>query len=315
MTQNNSTQVDLRSMGHIGTTGDRCGSGVEWVPYDLDDSAGADQSFTSWRTREGRDPVVAGPHWDEVRQQYGRGGRCVSMQWFEVRAKRQSLPPFDHPLPLSPVVCFLPPILPARGQLSFFLSPSISSPYLPPPPPLTLRLAVFLARRAPAFTQKKVKQKLRAAGVTVTWDTPRSQSLKSAPRGGHDSKRSGGGLHGPAGGPAANVRAPEVAELAAMAAAQAAAAGEAGPRGENGGVPGRPWKTFVVVVSCVGVAAVACSGRTKRKNRRVGAKRRKQVMEWSANAFSTNTLSPLASAAPKPAFAWTGTVRNKHHQV
>ncbi|CAM9714604.1 unnamed protein product, partial [Ascophyllum nodosum] len=65
------TAVDLRTKSWIGITGNRCGSGVEWVPYDLDESC---DSFTSWRTRENKEPISAGPRWQEVKERLKASG-------------------------------------------------------------------------------------------------------------------------------------------------------------------------------------------------------------------------------------------------
>lgn len=83
----NDTQANLRSKTYIGETGDRCGSDVEWVPYDRDgpkvpgeldrggpphlrgpsaDTATSADPCPSWRTREGKDPIDVGPYWDKV---------------------------------------------------------------------------------------------------------------------------------------------------------------------------------------------------------------------------------------------------------
>ncbi|CAM9112498.1 unnamed protein product, partial [Pylaiella littoralis] len=95
------TGVDPRTRGHIGVSGDRCGSGVEWVPYDLDDGAdygngggGGDdvgeQGFTSWRRREGVDPIVAGPHWEVVKRKLEAAG--VDFWWYPRKDGEQEEP-------------------------------------------------------------------------------------------------------------------------------------------------------------------------------------------------------------------------------
>lgn len=85
----NDTQANLRDKSYIGETGDRCGSDVEWVPWEREgskvpgeldrggpshlrgpsaESAASADPCPSWRTREGRDPIDVGPYWDKVQR-------------------------------------------------------------------------------------------------------------------------------------------------------------------------------------------------------------------------------------------------------
>ncbi|CAM9348151.1 unnamed protein product, partial [Ectocarpus sp. 13 AM-2016] len=85
------TGVDLRNKEHIGVTGDRCGSGVEWVPYSLDDDSGdGEETFVSWRRRKGLDPVTAGPRWSEMKGKLEASG--VDVWWDPRPGERKAAP-------------------------------------------------------------------------------------------------------------------------------------------------------------------------------------------------------------------------------
>lgn len=100
-------QVDLRSKSWIGITGNRCGSGVEWVPYDLEDDEGSKSTaFTSWRAREGKDPISVGPRWAEVKEKLEASG--VDVWWADAvqsgRPLRDLAPPQHRAPPEIPSV-------------------------------------------------------------------------------------------------------------------------------------------------------------------------------------------------------------------
>lgn len=100
-------QVDLRNKQWIGITGDRCGSGIEWVPFEInnDSSSSGDgdrqNAFKSWRTREGMDPIAAGPHWPEVKKKLESSGVDV---WWDPRPDYQQAAPEARVAPQVDIV-------------------------------------------------------------------------------------------------------------------------------------------------------------------------------------------------------------------
>lgn len=158
----------------------------------------------------------------------------------------------------------------------------------------------------------EIKGKLEASGVDVWWD-PRAGQRRAAPkaRGRADGREEARpeGHHEEGGGVAAQAQQPPGGKKQGKPVAAAAREG----RGQW-----TAWGRFALFLSCVGVAGVGCMGRTKRRKRRGGTRRRKQVMEWSHNAFSTTVLSPLAgkgTTTQSPSFGWKGPVRSKRHHV
>lgn len=291
-------QVNLRTKGYIGVSGDRCGSGVEWVPYNLDDGAdsgaaggGGEQEFTSWRRRAGIDPIVAGPHWEEVEQKLQATGVDF---WWDPRQEEE--------------------VEDVEVQVQEEREPEARAG------PVLLG-----EEQNRAGTHADVKQNEPADSGDGDSRESKEGTLddKDGADGENNSKVRGGkvGAWGDAvevaGAAGAEQVRPSplegegksVAEVAAAAVASAVAAKE------RGGVGGRSWVFLVVLLLCTGVAGIGCMGRKKTKRRRGGAKRRKQVTEWSGNAFSTNTLSPLGGAKTAATFGWTGPMFSKHHQV
>lgn len=224
------------------------------MPYALDGGgdggagAGGRKAFTSWREREGEEPVAAGPHWADVRRKLQEAG--VDVFWDPRHAPE------------------------ARGAPA----------------------AGIVLEDSPA-----------SSGEGEGGDSSGSADDNDDGDGDSEEKIGGGDSQASAG------KAGMGRDGEEQGAAGAAAAADATAEREEGGLSWK--KAFVVLVSCVGVGYVACTGTRRRRKRRRSAKRRKQLMEWSAGAFSTKTLSPLGTAKTTPSFGWTGAVRNKDHQV
>lgn len=81
------------------------------MPYDLEDEEGSKSTtFTSWRAREGKDPISVGPRWAEVKEKLEASG--VDVWWADaVQSGRhvRDLAPLKHRAP--------PEILSLRGPL------------------------------------------------------------------------------------------------------------------------------------------------------------------------------------------------------
>ena len=135
--------------------------------------------------------------------------------------------------------------------------------------------------------------------------------------GDEDSEEVGLKVGGGGGGEVSGGRKPSAGGVAPPAAGVGGEEPVAVAAAAEGEVTGLSWKKFfVIMVSCVGVGYVACTSTRRRRDRRRSAKRRKQLMDWSASAFSTHTLSPLGGTAKTTAsFGWKGALRSKHHQV
>lgn len=235
------------------------------MPYEPNGGGGGGkgkEAFTSWREREGVEPVVAGPHWAEVKRKLQAAGVDVFWDPRNAAAKARG----DAPAAVG--------VVSEDGGL--------------------------------------VKQGAEGAPGGDSGSTAEDGS----DGGDGDSEEAADGDSEVSGGePGVGGGAPPPPPPAGRGGKQPVAAAAAVTAEAGEGEARLSWKKlFVVLVSCVGVACVACTGRKRRKRRR-GAKRRKQVLEWSANAFSTNALSPLATARTTSAFGWTGPIRGKDHQV
>lgn len=284
------------------------------MPYDIDDVAhtggsggsssgggGGEQAFTSWSRREGMDPIVAGPHWEEVKQKLEAAGVDF---WWDPRQEEQNEDKREPEARAAPVML-------EEGQDWAGAGAGVE------------------------VDQKKSGFAVSGDGDGESGENREGKNLDEGndARGDNSSRVRGGKIGAWRGAVAAagQVRPPpppppppllegkgkSLAEAAAVAAAVAAAEGGGG--GGRGGW--RSWVYFTVLISCVGVGGVKCMGRRKNtKKRRGGAQRRQQVTEWSGNAFSTNTLSPIGGpkttvAAATTTFGWTGPTSGKRHQV
>lgn len=229
-------------------TGDRCGSGIEWVPYNLSEESGIGggggkdpylrggpreaegpggkpaSARLSWREREGREPVEAGPYWHDV------------------------------------------------------------------------------------------KDRLECSGVDVWWSPGGGHHApRRAPQGWADSIRGeDGGVDALAVGAVAAVD----TEFDGAGGVGGRGYGEPGAEGVMRGAPATASPvTLLVILLCVLLAGICLagqqlSGRSRRRRRRRKRPRRLEVRvdDWSGNAFSTGSLSPLVGTS----FVWkTDATKNR----
>ena len=80
------------------------------MPYDLDESC---DSFTSWRTRENKEPISAGPRWQEVKERLKASG--VDAWWADAvqsgSSPHRDLAPPERAPPEIPSVLVIDPRL------------------------------------------------------------------------------------------------------------------------------------------------------------------------------------------------------------
>lgn len=286
-------QVDLRHKTWLGITGNRCGSGVEWVPFALDDvdtnnknnnnvnNANTNPNLRgnlyentvrtlSWKSRKGMDPISVGPHWPEVKQSLEASG--VNVWWYPHPPSQE-----QHD---APPLAREPPHLGAAGE------------EVPESRPLR-----------PADARDVEDEGIPNNGVGAG-----GKGLRPGSDGGgafadmNDNVGSGIGFE-------------ESGEVRQRTGGRGNVGGGMLPVKDPGGPGGREWITLAGVVSCVMIVAVGLV-RRKRGGRRRGGRRKPKTRtmknkrtrdeerfeDWSRDAFSTGAISPLGVTS----FVWQG---------
>lgn len=305
--------MDLRNEDYIGITGDRCGSGVEWVPFPLDsadeaDAAPADHdkygsssknrykkntSFESWRTREGVDPIEAGPHWLEVKRKLESSGVSV---WWDPLPGKEGNAPEAREAPVMDIVLGSQASAAAEsgdgggdddgGSDSDSADGGIegrAAPMYAGPP---ARVEQESAPSKHRFQRKDTRREGLGAGGGDRMFAAADGGFHDADSGDSDGgDDTGFGGSGPLGAPPSPARA---------------------------GLRSGSWVALGGVVSCVGMAGfVLMKGQKRGRKRKRTRGRRLEVIKWTGDAFSVSgAISPLPRGKEK--FSWKSSRTRDH---
>lgn len=229
--------------------------------------------FQSWRTREGVDPIAAGPHWAQVKRKLEDSG--VPVTW-------DPRPDYVKDAPESRDAPAVDIVLDSESSDDNAVTGDSSEPGRPPPvereagggednlagPPRPAEQGVGTGPLGEGARRGEIVGE--AAGVVVD----------SGDGDGEDEELGAGGA----------------AVLPRVATPEAAAGGGS-------------WLSVAVFLTCAGIAGVGFVGR-RRGGKKRGARRKRQTADWSGDAFSGSTLSPLGVKT----FVWPAN-RGKDHAV